>query len=57
MAQTGGIGTVVGPPLAGFVIETHGWPGFAWLLLATALAGFLATLPLLRRRGRDQFAV
>lgn len=57
VAQTGGIGTVIGPPLAGFVIETHGWPGFAWLLLATALAGFLATLPLLRRRGRDQFAV
>jgi MFS family permease len=57
VAQTGGIGTVLGPPLAGYVIETHGWPGFAWMLVATALAGFVATLPLLRRRGADRYAV
>ena len=29
VCQAGGIGTVVGPPLAGHVIEAYGWPGSA----------------------------
>ncbi len=32
VAQAGGIGTLFGPPLAGYVIETYGFAGFGWFL-------------------------
>lgn len=52
VAQTGGLGTVFGPPLAGHVIERYGWPGYGWFLAAVAVAGFLLLAPLLTRRLR-----
>ena len=50
VAQAGGIGTLFGPPLAGWVIEQAGWPGFAVFTAAGALAAALAVAPLLARR-------
>lgn len=50
VAQAGGIGTLFGPPLAGWVIERAGWPGFAAFTAAGALAAALAVAPLLARR-------
>lgn len=47
VAQTGGLGTVFGPPLAGHVIERHGWDGYAWFLAAVAVAGVVFVAPLL----------
>ena len=46
VCQAGGIGTVFGPPLAAFVIETFGWAGFGWFLALTALAGLACMVPL-----------
>lgn len=54
VAQTGGLGTVFGPPLAGHVIERHGWAGYAWFLAAVAAVGVILVAPLLSRRTRVQ---
>jgi MFS family permease len=52
VAQSGGIATVIGPPLAGYVIETHGWPGFGWFLVAVSAVGLALLVPLYGRRAR-----
>ena len=52
VAQSGGITTLAGPPVAGWVIESFGWPGLGWLLAAVSLAGACLVAPLLAgRRG------
>lgn len=50
IAQTGGIGTLVGPPLAGYVIGAFGWPGFGTFLLAVSVAGLACLAPMLAGR-------
>ena len=50
VCQAGGIGTLIGPPLAAYVIETHGWTGVAWFMIAVSLAGIVSLLPLLLGR-------
>ncbi|HHZ10224.1 MAG TPA: MFS transporter [Rhizobiales bacterium] len=52
IAQTGGLGTVFGPPLAGHVIERYGWDGYAWFLAAVAVAGAVLVAPLLMTPAR-----
>lgn len=52
VAQTGGLGTVFGPPLAGHVIERYGWDGYAWFLAAVAVAGVVLVAPLLMMPAR-----
>jgi len=56
IAQTGGIATVFGPPLAGYVIESRGWTGFGWFLAAWAVIGVLSLIPLLVRKPERRFA-
>src|SRR5690606_41338859 len=57
IAQSGGLATLVGPPLAGAVIE-HGWAQFGWMLVAVALAGLAACVPLMKRRHvQDRWAL
>jgi MFS family permease len=51
VAQCGGIGTLFGPPLAGHIIESGGWVGFAVFLAGTAVLCLLILAPLLVRRG------
>lgn len=50
VAQTGGIGTLFGPPLAGYIIERYGWVGFGWFLVFSALCGALCLMSLVRDR-------
>ncbi len=50
VAQTGGIGTLVGPPLAGYVISEYAWPGFGWFLAIVSLAGIVCLVPMLGAR-------
>lgn len=50
VAQAGGVATIAGPPLSGFVIESYGWTVFAAFLVVVALAGLIAAAPLTRRR-------
>jgi MFS family permease len=50
VAQAGGIGTLFGPPLAGYVIETYGFAGFGWFLVAVALVGIVCLMPLIVAR-------
>ena len=50
VAQAGGIGTLFGPPLAGYVIETYGFAGFGWFLVAVALVGIVCLMPLMLAR-------
>jgi MFS family permease len=50
VCQAGGIGTVLGPPLAAAVIDAQGWTGFAWLLVALSAAGVVCLVPLLLGR-------
>jgi MFS family permease len=52
VCQAGGIGTVLGPPIAAYVIETHGWSGVAWFMITASVAGVVCLLPLLVRRER-----
>ena len=52
IAQSGGLGTLVGAPLAGYVIGRFGWSGFGWALAALSLLGFICMTPLLARRRR-----
>jgi len=47
VCQAGGIGTLVGPPLAAWLIDIAGWSGFGWFLAATAVAGIASVAPLL----------
>jgi hypothetical protein len=47
VAQAGGIGTLFGPPLAGHVIETFGYPSFGVLIVAVSVAGAAVLLPLI----------
>ncbi len=54
VAQTGGLGTLVGPPLAGYVISEFAWPGFGWFLAIVSLLGIVCLVPMLR--GRSQRA-
>ncbi len=46
VAQAGGIGTLIGPPLAGWIIEGWSWPGLGVFLSLAAGFGILAILPL-----------
>ncbi|MFI0849688.1 MFS transporter [Mesorhizobium sp. IMUNJ 23232] len=50
VCQAGGIGTVLGPPLAAAVVDAHGWTGFAWFLGAVSAAGLVCLVPLLLGR-------
>jgi MFS family permease len=50
VSQAGGIATLFGPPLAGWVIERFGWPGLGWFLVFAALFGLLSLAPLVARR-------
>jgi MFS family permease len=52
ICQAGGLGTVVGPPVAGYVIESAGYPGLGWFILAVSLLGaaFSAALLVLPQR-------
>jgi MFS family permease len=49
VAQSGGVGTLVGPPMAGWVITDFGWSGFGWFLAVVSVAGVVCLIPLLRR--------
>ncbi|HEV7254377.1 MAG TPA: MFS transporter [Mesorhizobium sp.] len=49
VAQAGGVGTVIGPPLGGWTVETGGWPLFGWFLAGFGVLGAAALFPLLRR--------
>ncbi len=50
VCQAGGIGTVLGPPLAGHIIEGYGWPGFGVFLALVSAFGALCLVPVLRAR-------
>lgn len=50
VAQAGGIGTLVGPPLAGWIIEGWSWAGLGVFLSIAAAHGLAATLPLIGAR-------
>lgn len=54
ICQAGGIGTLVGPPAAGWAIENFGWQGYAWFLAAAGVAGIAFMLPLALRRTSAQ---
>jgi MFS family permease len=47
ICQAGGLGTVVGPPAAGLVIEQAGYAGLGWFILAVSLAGAAVSAALL----------
>ncbi|MBX3567168.1 MAG: MFS transporter [Rhizobiaceae bacterium] len=53
ICQSGGIGTLLGPPLAAYFIEVGGWHGFGSFMAATALAGLLVLSPLLVPRSLE----
>jgi MFS family permease len=57
VCQAGGIGTVFGPPLAGQVIESYGWPGFGWFLAVSSAVGIVSLIPLLIGRSRRPIVV
>ncbi|MCG6114236.1 MAG: MFS transporter [Mesorhizobium sp.] len=46
VSQAGGIGTLVGPPIAAWVLESQGWLGFGWFLSLIALLGIFCLAPL-----------
>jgi MFS family permease len=50
ICQAGGIGTLIGPPLAAYFIQRGGWEAFALFVVVTAVAGILACLPLAKTR-------
>lgn len=50
VCQAGGIGTVIGPPLAAAVIERFGWPGLGLFLTLCSLAGIAAMIVLARQK-------
>ncbi|WP_274626815.1 MFS transporter [Arvimicrobium flavum] len=45
VAQAGGLGTLFGPPLAGWVIENWSWAGLGILLSAAGVVAILVILP------------
>ncbi|MCR9134530.1 MAG: MFS transporter [Alphaproteobacteria bacterium] len=57
IAQAGGTGTIFGPPLAGFVIDTWGWTGLSTLLVGLSAAGSLLMVPMVRSSGNRNSAV
>ncbi|GKX33642.1 MAG: MFS transporter [Rhizobiaceae bacterium MnEN-MB40S] len=50
IAQTGGVGTVIGPPIAGFVIEAFGWPGLSIYVVIVCLLGVVCAWKAVERR-------
>ncbi len=50
VAQGGGIGTVIGPPVSAAVIENFGYAGLGLMLSALAMSGFAILLPLVTTR-------
>ena len=50
IAQTGGLATVIGPPLAGHVIDNYAWGGFGWFMAGWAAIGIASLVPLLARK-------
>lgn len=50
VAQAGGIGTVIGPPLTAAIIENWSWGTLGLYLAAAAALGLAALLPLMRAR-------
>lgn len=50
VAQSGGVGTLIGPPIAGYVISDFGWAGFGWFLAAISIVGVVCLVPLLTTR-------
>jgi MFS family permease len=46
IAQAGGIGTLIGPPLAAVVVGAYGWTGFGVYLALVAVIGLVCLLPL-----------
>ena len=54
IAQAGGLGTIGGPPLAGFLLDEFGWSALTWLLTALSILGTVAMLPLLRTTRPDR---
>lgn len=48
VCQAGGLGTVLGPPVAAAVIERVGWIGFGWFLCLVAVLGLICMVPLMR---------
>jgi len=57
IAQAGGIGTIFGPPLAGFVIDSWGWSGLTAFLTALSLTGAVLMIPMIRTIGDRNSAV
>ncbi len=51
IAQTGGIGTVIGPPIAGFVIEAYGWPGLSVYVVIVCFLGVACAWKAVEQRG------
>ena len=49
ICQAGGIATVAAPPLAGYVIEVHGFAGLGWFLATVSLIGPFLVAAMLRR--------
>lgn len=47
IAQAGGIGTIGGPPLAGYLLDMFGWGALSWLLAVLSAVGAAVLLPLL----------
>jgi MFS family permease len=56
VCQAGGIGTVFGPPIAGQIIESYGWPGFGWFLAVSSAVGIVSLVPLLAGRAERRLA-
>jgi MFS family permease len=50
IAQAGGIATLLGPPIAGSIIEDFGWPALAGTFVVVALIGTAAILTTIRPR-------
>jgi MFS family permease len=46
IAQAGGLGTLIGPPLAAVVVGAYGWTGLGVFIALVALAGFVCMLPI-----------
>jgi MFS family permease len=46
VSQAGGMGTLIGPPLAAFVVENYGWAGLGWFMAGAAALGIFCMAPL-----------
>jgi MFS family permease len=57
VCQAGGIGTVFGPPLAGQIIESYGWPGFGWFLAVSSAVGIVTLTLLLIGQSRGPIVI